>query len=314
MTHPSAEREKSCANVEKEGGEILTRREFLKSGTSFVFAGSLLLGQAASLFPQSEKLARVVLVRHKDVLDPAKSPRQEVLEEMLDRAVTTLLGKDDPAAAWKGLTGPDDVVGIKTNVWQFLPTPQALERVIKKKVMEAGVPEERIGIRDRDLQEDPLFLGATALINVRPLRTHHWAGVGSLIKNYIMFVKEPSEYHGDSCADLASIWRLPYVEGKTRLNILVLLTPLFHGMGPHHYNPVYTWPYRGLLVGLDPVAVDSTGIRILLAKRKEFFGEERPLVPPPKHVYLADTRHHLGTADPSRIDLVKLGWEEGVLI
>jgi hypothetical protein len=75
-----------------------------------------------------------------------------------------------------------------------------------------------------------------------------------------------------------------------------------------------TWPYRGLLVGRDPVAVDSTGVRILLAKRMEFFGEERPLVPPPKHVYLADTRHHLGTADPAKIEVVKLGWEEGVLI
>ncbi len=129
-----------------------------------------------------------------------------------------------------------------------------------------------------------------------------------------MFVKEPSDYHSDSCADLASIWKLPLVQGKTRLNILVLYTPLFHGIGPHHFNPKYTWAYNGLLVGFDPVAVDSIGVRILLAKRKEFFGEVRPLNPPPKHILLADTRYQLGTADRKKIDLIKIGWKAGILI
>jgi hypothetical protein len=294
--------------------ENLTRREFLKSGASFAFAGSLLMGTPLALFPQAEKTARVVLVRNRDVLDDKGVPREEILRDMLDQAVTTLLGKSDTTDAWRELIKPEDVVGIKTNVWEYLPTPPALEQAIKARIMSAGVPEEHIGIRDRALQKDPLFRKATALVNVRPLRSHHWAGVGSLLKNYIMFVETPSDYHGDSCADLAAIWKLPHVQGKTRLNILVMLTPLFHGMGPHHWNPDYTWPYRGLLVGRDPVAVDSTGVRILLAKRMEFFGEERPLVPPPKHVYLADTRHHLGTADPAKIEVVKLGWEEGVLI
>jgi hypothetical protein len=61
-------------------------------------------------------------------------------------------------------------------------------------------------------------------------------------------------------------------------------------------------------------AVDSVGVRILEAKRKEYFKEDKPLNPPAKHIYLADTRHHLGTADLSRIDLVRAGWEEGLLI
>ena len=86
------------------------------------------------------------------------------------------------------------------------------------------------------------------------------------------------------------------------------------GIGAHHFNPEYTWPYRGLLVGLDPVAVDSTGVRLLVAKRKEYFKEDRPINPPPKSVYMADTRHHLGTADPEKIEVVKLGWKEGALI
>jgi hypothetical protein len=155
---------------------------------------------------------------------------------------------------------------------------------------------------------------STALINVRPMRTHAWSGVGSLIKNYIMFVDNPSSYHEDSCANLATLFELPVVKGKSRLHILVMLTPLFHGVGPHHFNKEFTWPYKGIIVGFDPVAIDATGLQIIQSKRKEYFGEDKPLNPPAKHILLADTRHHLGTADPDLIDLVKMGWEEGVMI
>jgi hypothetical protein len=93
-----------------------------------------------------------------------------------------------------------------------------------------------------------------------------------------------------------------------------MLTPLFHGVGPHDFNPKYVWSYSGLLVGFDPVAVDATGVRILTAKRRQFFGEDRPINPPPKHIFLADTRHHIGTADPDQIELVRLGWKEDILI
>jgi hypothetical protein len=34
----------------------------------------------------------------------------------------------------------------------------------------------------------------------------------------------------------------------------------------------------------------------------------------PHHITLAATRHHLGTSDPARIELVKLGFDEGILI
>jgi hypothetical protein len=293
---------------------ILTRREFLKRSASTAIAGALYLGSPVVIFPQSEKKTKVVLIRNRDVLDDLNRPNERIVQQMMDEAVTTLLNEDDPTRAWRRLIKPTDTVGIKSNVWHFLATPRALEIAIKKRIIDAGVPEKNIGINDRGILRDPLFVNATALINVRPLRTHHWSGVGSLLKNYIMFTDRPSKYHPDSCADLAALWKKPPVKGKTRLNILVLFTPLFHGIGPHHFNPRYTWAYKGLLVGTDPVAVDASGVRILLAKRREFFGETRPLNPPPKHIFLADTRHHLGTADPEKIDLIKIGWKEAILI
>ncbi len=285
----------------------------MKSSSAAV-AGTVLLGSSETVFPETLKKTRVVLVRNEDVLDADGGVRQEVIGEMLDEAVTILVDETDPERAWGQIVKPDDVVGVKSNEWDYLPTPQALESVIENRVVNAGVNTKKLSIKDRGVLGNSIFQNATALINVRPLRTHHWSGVGSLLKNYIMFVPRPEDYHDDSCADLATLWKLPIVEGKTRLNVLVALTPLFHGIGPHHYNSKYVWSYKGLLVGLDPVAVDATGVRILLAKRKEFFKEERPLNPPPKHVFLADTRHGLGTADPARIELVKIGWEEDALI
>ena len=237
-----------------------------------------------------------------------------VIEQMLDEAVKTLFNTKDAATAWKKILKPEDILGIKTNTWKNLRTPIELEQIIKKRSMEVGVSEENIAIDDHGVMRNPVFQKSTALINSRPMRTHYWSGVGSLIKNYIMFADKPSDLHPDSCADLASVWNLPHVKGKTRLNILVMLTPLFHSVGPHGYSPEYIWKYNGLIVGTDPVACDSTGLRIIEAKRLEFFGENNPLNPPAKHIELADTRHHLGTADPKKIDLIKLGSKEGILI
>ncbi|NWF99674.1 MAG: hypothetical protein HXY19_01860 [Thermoanaerobaculaceae bacterium] len=76
-------------------------------------------------------------------------------------------------------------------------------------------------------------------MNVRPLRTHNLSGLGTLIKNSIMFVPDPSSYHANACEKLGAIWHLPHVKGKTRLNVPVRLTPQFHSTGPHHFSKGY---------------------------------------------------------------------------
>jgi hypothetical protein len=121
-------------------------------------------------------------------------------------------------------------------------------------------------------------------------------------------------YHGNACEKLGVIWQKPEVYGKTRLNILVMLTPLFHGIGPHHFSRSYIWPYCGLIVSDDPVAADATGARIIEAKRNEYFGRPRPISPRPLHIAAADTRYGLGNSHPQRIDLIRLGWRQDILI
>ncbi|MBN2275072.1 MAG: DUF362 domain-containing protein [Bacteroidales bacterium] len=294
---------------------IITRRSLLKKAAALAAGSAILMNFPARIFGSaSGKKSRVILIRDENVIDADGKINAGIMQDMLDKAMLQLTGRSSVGDAWKDIVRPSDIVGIKTNVWRHLPTPPELENAIKKRVMEAGVKEDKISIRDRGLLSDPVFKQSTALINVRPMRTHAWSGVGSLIKNYIMFVNNPSSYHDDSCADLATLFELPVVKGKSRLHILVMLTPLFHGVGPHHFNKEFTWPYKGIIVGFDPVAVDSVGLQIIQARRKEYFGEDKPLNPPAKHILLADTRHHLGTADPNLIELVKMGWKEGVML
>jgi hypothetical protein len=296
-----------------ESRRLITRRDFVKGvgGAAVGLAVGLpVLGEVIETPPAK---SRVVLVRNEQAVDDGVT-NDEVLSDMLDQAVRAYFGEDDVSACWQQLVSPDDVVGIKTNEWDELRTPLALEQAIKSHVENAGVPEAKISIDDRGVLQDPIFKEATALINVRPMRWHAWSGVGSLIKNYIMFSPDPPAYHDNTCADLGALWHLPIVKGKTRLNVLVMLTPLFDGSGWHHYDPEHTWTYGGILVGVDPVAVDTLGLQIIEAKRAEFSGEPSPIRPPAHHIRFADTRHHLGTSDPNKIELIKLGWAEGALI
>jgi hypothetical protein len=298
----------------KHSAKGLTRRDFIKAAGCTAAGVAIGLPVAAAEDTGETAVSKVVLIRNKDAVGASGEINGEIIREMLDQAVMALFGKDDPVKCWKQIIKPDDIVGIKTNVWGYLPTPRSVEQTVKSRVMDAGVPEKNIDIDDRGILRNPIFKKATALINARPMRTHAWSGVGSLIKNYIMFIPSPPDYHGNSCADLGAIWHLPMVKDKTRLNILVMLTPLFYGVGAHHYDRTYVWPYKGLIVGTDPVACDTTGLRIFQAKRKAFFGEDRPVKPTAHHIAFADKKYKLGNSETGKIDLIKIGWEKDILI
>ncbi len=292
--------------------KTITRRGFLR-----VTAGTAVAATLGPMIPgevRAEQTAKVVLIRDAGVLSREETVQEEILQSMLDEAVKSLFGVNDPLEAWRKMIKSSDVVGIKSNEWQKLPTPKELEAAIKRRVMDVGVAEKNIGIDDRGVLNSPIFLNATALVNARPLRTHHWSGVGTCLKNYIQFVPNRPDYHEEGCSPLGKIWTYPIVKGKTRLNILCCLTPQVYGRGANFFDKRYVWPYKGLIVGTDPVAVDAVGAHLLQMKRVAFFGEDRVLDVPPVHITVADKKYHLGVSDLSRIQLVKRGWMEEVLI
>jgi len=288
--------------------KLITRRDFIRGSAGVV------LGAAIGFSAEPVKKSRVVLIRNPEALDANSHFNAEVIQEMLDKAVMALLDKSTPQKAFQMLVKAGEVVGIKSNVWSYLPTPAELEQALKRRIVEAGVKEEDIGIDDHGVRENPIFKKATSLFNVRPIRTHYLAGMSGCLKNYIMFAPSQQALHPNSCADLGTCYKLPMVKGKTRLNILCCLTPQFHGRGPHHFSRRYVWNYGGILVGKDPVAVDAVGLELIKAKRRQVMGKARELPPVPKHIQVADTKHGIGTSDLNKIELIKLGWDEDILI
>jgi hypothetical protein len=259
---------------------------------------------------------------------------------MLEAAMLELTGQEESAAAWAGFFKPDDVVGVKINV-MMTPTSPELSRSVVRGIMEAGVRERNIILWDRkgagrglqgvlDRTErfgyDQKSLSrivtdeATALVNAPGMKVHWLAGVAVALKNWVGAVTNINvpdigvayKIHADSCAECASINAIPAIRDKCRLIVVDALRPLFHG-GPQ-VNPRYLWPYRGIIVGTDPVAVDTVCMKILEAKRREYKGEDWPISPPPNHVFVAERKYRLGHATMEHIQLVKLGWLDGVML
>jgi len=293
---------------------VLTRRNFLRAGSCVALGGLMGAVLPGSASAESVEKSRVVLIRNQDVLNDSGNLNGQTLAEMLDEAVMALHSSTSAEEAWKRIAGPDEVVGIKSNHWNALRTPRELEDAIRARLIQAGVKPDNIAVDDRGALRNPVFQNCTALINSRPMRAHHWAGLGTLLKNYIMFVPEPWKYHDNACENLGAIWKLPHVSGRTRLNILVMLTPLFHGVGPHNFSERYVWQYKGLIVSADPVAADATGSRIIQAKRNLFFGKESPISPQPRHILAADVKFGLGRFQTEHIELIARGWDEDRLI
>jgi hypothetical protein len=322
-----------------------TRRDFLK-GSAIGAAGVMLGSTGCSAMDKEshkpvpndalpEGKSKVVLIREKEGLDS-----DEKIMRMLEQAMIELTGETDSAKAWAKFFRPDDVVGVKINV-MMTPTSPQISRAVTHGIMSAGVPEQKIILWDRNdagrgiegsqvRNEKPGFDSkslsrivtdeATALVNVPGMKVHWLAGVAVALKNWIGAITNINvpdigvayKIHGDSCSECASINAIPAIRDKCRLIIVDALNPLFHG-GPQ-VNPRYLWPYRGIIIGADPVAVDTVCVKILEAKRREFKGADWPISPPPKHVFLAESKYRLGHANMDNIELVKLGWQEGVLV
>lgn len=284
--------------------------------------------------------SRVVLVREEDAFGNNGTPREERLGEMLERAMLELAGESKSDAAWARFFKADDVVGVKINV-MMTPTSPELSRSVVRGIMSAGVREQNIILWDRNnagyglegatvrnekFGYDSKSLSrivtdkATALVNVPGTKVHWLAGVGVALKNWVGAVTNINvpdigvayKIHGDSCAECASIPAISAIRDKSRLVVVDALRPLFHG-GPQ-VNPRYLWPYRGIIVGVDPVAVDTVCMKILEAKRREYKGEEWPISPPPKLIFTAERKYRLGHANMENIEIVKLGWKDGVLV
>ena len=147
--------------------KVITRRDFMRGSTYAV------LGMALG-FPQKQtKNTKVVLIRHGDAVDENARFNEKIIQQMFDEAVMALFNQNDPVKSFKKLIKPNDIVGIKSNVWAYIPTPKELENAIERRLIDAGVKKENISIDDRGVLRNPVFQKSTSLINVRPMRMHY---------------------------------------------------------------------------------------------------------------------------------------------
>jgi len=320
----------------------LTRRDFIR-GTACAGMGVALgmaRGQGAPSRSPGQK-SRVVVVRNAEALGADNRARADVVEQMLSDGIRAFAGTATAAEAWKRFFRPDDIVAIKSNV-MMTPTHPEVVRAIMKGIASAGVADEHIRVWDRNrggiglaqaapsawkwrpgFGRDSVSLAvaqSTALVNVPGLKSHWLSGLAGALKNWAGAVTRINvsdrnaafAFHGDSCADTGKLNAIPAIRKKCRLIVVDALRPLCHG-GPQ-VDPRYLWPYKGLVIGTDPVAVDAVCLRILQGRRNKIRGRAWPLSPPPKHVAVAAEKYKLGTADPARIEVVRLGWDEDAFV
>jgi uncharacterized protein (DUF362 family) len=146
-----------------------------------------------------------------------------------------------------------------------------------------------------------------AVINVPVLKDHGIAGVTMALKNLFGAIHNPNKYHGNvGDPYVADVFMLPPIRQKVRLTVCDAMTAQYDG-GPS-YMPQWCWPFDGLLVAADPVALDYTGWQIIEAKRAEKrLPSLRALKREPVWIATAaDARHRLGTNDPKRIERVEV--------
>ena len=289
--------------------KLLTRRDFIRGTVGATLAVSVLGVPWAHGSEATEQSSIVTVVRDKNVMDAALKVDSKILKNILDQTVLQLTGKANIQAAWAELIKPDDIVGLVPTPHLNPTHPELVDAVKMSLIKEMGISEDNIVMAQGGKRKP---MRCTALICMPALKGHWLTGIGTVIKNYIMYSGRPSRYHQENSAKLGEIWLIPEVKGKTRLVLVDAIHPLCD-KGPQP-DPRYKWAYNGLFAGTDPVAVETVCLEILNQKRQALRGEPWPITPPPICVEAADKAYGLGTSKMEKINIMNYGWEEDLLL
>ena len=297
---------------------------------------------------QIDHKSRIVIAREPRLQPLQNQIDTDFLINLLDTGMQTYYQKDNALEAWAKIAQPGEVVGLKVNCLSGPGgTHPELVDAICERLLEAGIEEQNIIIWDR-LSEDlenggfkvvyrgnkikcfgndfvgfssdfEIFGSAASLvsktmteicdcvINLPVLKDHGIAGITMAMKNMFGAIHNPNKYHLDvGDPYIADVYMLPSIRNKIRLTICDAINAQYEG-GPS-YMPHWNWPYNGLLIGNDPVALDYLGWQLIEAeRRKNNYKTLKDVGREPTYISTAaDKNHKLGTYDPGQMEIVRL--------
>ncbi|MBN1343015.1 MAG: DUF362 domain-containing protein [Phycisphaerae bacterium] len=312
----------------------IDRRSFLQGVATGVACSPL-----ASLAAAEGDRSRVIVAERDDFGRGADINRQ-VVKQAVDAMVKALSGKANVDEAWRTFVSPKETVAMKSNgQHRGGSTSPALVWAVCRGLVDAGVPEQKIIVLDRNQQdfqtwgvktfEDMpkvrfvtadsawdtevkvgpvktrltrvLTRDADAIFNLPCLKNHVIAGVTIAMKNHMGSIPNPQDLHGNLDA-IAELNCLPPIRGKTRLAICDAIVGILDG-GPQYRGSHCTWPAKSLLAATDVVALDAVGAEMVRKARKA--KGLRGIKPDPRHIAHA-AEIGLGTADLGKIDTVRV--------
>ncbi len=289
--------------------KLLTRRDFIRGTVGATLAASLVdLPWPDSALAAREK-SIVYVVREEKAMNTSLKVDTTILRTMVDKAVIEITDKADAKTAWNELFTAKDIVGL-VGTPHLNPTHPEMLEVVRKSLQDyVGIPKNNIHDAQGGIRRAKK---STALISLPALKAHWLTGMGTVLKNYIMYSGRPTRYHKENSSKLGEIWNLPHVKGKTRLILVDALHPLCD-KGPQP-DPRYKWAYNGIIGGTDPVAVETVCLKIISQKRNSLRGEPWPLSPPPLCIEAADQIYGLGISDLNNISVRTFGWDKDLLV
>jgi hypothetical protein len=260
-------------------------------------AASLWVWPAWAVSDGKTRRSRVALVENPRITSDVGVQKRPLIES-LEEGLCIALNKPTAAAAWQSILRKDDKILLKCNRADAdrLFTGETMAEVLIGSILSAGFEPGRITLLESavrtkwadDLarpefgwtqriydfgsgQEQLLRAAeeATAIINVPFLKAHRIAGMTGCLKNLSHgLIRRPALYHGNQCCPyIPDIVAMPEIRGKLRLNIMNALRIIYDTRPDTARDPVDT--ASALVIGTDPVAVDTVGQTVLDAMRLE---------------------------------------------
>ncbi len=145
------------------------------------------------------------------------------------------------------------------------------------------------------------------IINMPILKDHMMAGVTFAMKNMYGTVDQPRNLHANNCNPaVADLNCIPVYRSKIRFVIGDAMSSVYDG-GPS-FRPERLWYPNALIIGQDPVALDTIAWELLEKKRVEAgLGTFKAAGREPGYIAAAAAaERNLGTNDPLKIHRVEI--------